>query len=105
MFRNRKKIENRQSPIKEEFPKNDKEEEFSPVEQLEKYIEENKVKKSVMVEKFPSIENMKKLVNEHALPLTNMLTCESVFEFEKQAEQESVIKKNKLVLENTIVRK
>lgn len=52
-------------------------EDFSPVEQLEKYIEENKIKKSIMSERFPSIEYKKKLANEHALPLTNMLTCES----------------------------
>jgi hypothetical protein len=80
-----------------------KEDEFSPVEQLERYIEENKLKRSVMVDRFPSIEHHKKYTNEHPLPLTNMLSCESVFDFEKQTEHLSVMKKNKLLLENTIV--
>lgn len=61
------------------------------------------MKQSVEVERFPSIENQKKLANEHALPLTTMLSCESVFNFEKQTEEESVIKKNRLMLEKTIV--
>lgn len=56
------------------------------------------------MERFPSIENNKKLANEHALPLTTMLSCESVFDFERQTEEESVIKKNRLMLEKTIVR-
>ena len=107
MFRDRKarrKSPNR-SPLdkQHEFGIAVKEEEFSPVEQLEKYIEENKVKSSVMVDRFPSIEHHKKYINEHPLPLTNMLSCESVFDFEKQTEHLSVMKKNKLLLENTIV--
>lgn len=32
-----------------------------------------------------------------------MLSCESVFDFERQTEEESVIKKNRLMLEKTIV--
>jgi hypothetical protein len=56
-----------------------------------------------MVDRFPSIEHHKKYINEHPLPLTNMLSCESVFDFEKQTEHLSVMKKNKLLLENTIV--
>ena len=33
-----------------------------------------------------------------------MLSCESVFDFERQTEEESVIKKNRLMLEKTIVK-
>jgi len=107
MFRDRKA--RRRSPTRSPLDKQHefgmivKEEEFSPVEQLERYIEENKVKRSVMVDRFPSIEHHKKYINEHPLPLTNMLSCESVFDFEKQTEHLSVMKKNKLLLENTIV--
>ena len=87
MFRDRKVKKNwsPRSPLdkKHDFGGEVKEEEFSPVEELETYIEENKVRKSVMVDRFPSIENQKKFTNEHVLPLTNMLSCDSVFNFEK----------------------
>ena len=107
MFRDRKarKRSPNRSPLdkQHEFGLIVKEEESSPVEQLERYIEENKVRSSVMVDRFPSIDHHKKYINEHPLPLTNMLSCESVFDFEKQTEHLSVLKKNKLLLENTIV--
>ncbi len=56
-----------------------------------------------MINKFPSIEHQKKFTNEHVLPLTNMLSCESVFDFEKQTENKNILKKNRLLLESTIV--
>ncbi len=88
MFRDRKKWRNAPRPSLDKIhdygdTKHHYRDEGSPVEELEKYIEENKVKKSVMVDRFPSIEHLKKYTNEHCLPLTNMLSCESVFDFEK----------------------
>ena len=58
---------------------------------------------SKVIERFPSLERNKKLVNEHPLPFTNMLSGKGIKEFEKQAEDEKIIKRNRLMLEKLII--
>ena len=89
--------------IQKSFRDKNNAEKFRGDPNLQQYIENHKLMSSIEVKRFPSISSSKKLANQHALPLTNMLTCESVFNFQRQAEEESVIKKNRLMLENTIV--
>jgi hypothetical protein len=66
---------------------------------MKSYLEKNKFSDCGAAEKFPSIEHNKKMSNEFTPTLIN---SKILMEKIKQSEKESIIKKNKLVLETLI---
>eukprot|EP00347_Sterkiella_histriomuscorum_P006465 403352671 len=66
---------------------------------LERYIDSNKVRLNNVVERFPSIEANRKFSNEFSPKLVD---SKQIIETIKQAQQERVFRKNKLLLEKLI---
>ena len=71
-----------------------------PMTFLDKYVEANKLSVSSVIDRFPSIEARKKYSNEYS---PKMLDTKQIYETIRLAEEEQVIRKNKLILEKLIV--
>lgn len=67
---------------------------------LNKYIEHNKITSSNEMNRFPSIEARRKYTNEYN---PTMVDSKQILQVLKEAEQEKVYRRNKLILEKFIV--